>query len=53
MEAATEVRQFPKFFFRKAFESGSGRLQIKVEINTYETSPARPHIRLAHHVESP
>ena len=53
MEAATEVRQFPKFFFREAFESGSGRLQIKVEINTYETAPVRPHIRLAHRVESP
>lgn len=49
---ASEVRQFPKFYFRSAFESGGGRLQIKVEINTYETSPARPHIRLPYRVES-
>ncbi|MGH9008581.1 MAG: nucleotidyl transferase AbiEii/AbiGii toxin family protein [Acidimicrobiia bacterium] len=52
MEAATDVAQFPKFFFRSSFESGSGRMQIKVEINTYETSPARPHIRLRHEVKS-
>lgn len=53
VEAATDVSQFPKFFFRSTFASGPGRLQVKVEINTYETSPARPHIRLPHHVESP
>lgn len=53
MEAATEVGEFPKFFFRQAFESGSGRLQIKVEINTHETSPAQPHIRLRYEVRSP
>lgn len=53
MDAATEVGQFPKFFFRSTFESGAGRLQIKVEINTYETSPARPHIRLPYRVDSP
>jgi hypothetical protein len=28
-------------------------LQIKVEINTYETSSARPHIRLPYRVDSP
>ena len=53
MDAATDVGQYPKFFFRSTFESGSGRLQIKVEINTYETSPARPHTRRPHHVASP
>ena len=53
MEAATDVSQFPKFFFRSTYASGAGRLQVKVEINTYETSPARPHIRLPHHVKSP
>lgn len=53
MEAATDVSQFPKFFFRSTFGSGAGRLQVKVEINTYETAPARSHIRLPHQVESP
>lgn len=53
MDAATDVGQFPKFLFRSTFESGVGRLQVKVEINTYETSPARPHIRLPYQVASP
>ncbi len=53
MEGTTDVRQFPKVFFRSTFGSGTGRLQVKVEINTYETSPARPHLRLPHQVESP
>lgn len=53
MDAATDVGQFPKFYFRSTFESGSGRLQVKVEINTYETSPARPHIRVVHEIDSP
>jgi hypothetical protein len=41
MDAATDVGRFPKVLLRSAFESGSGRLQVKIEINTYETSPAR------------
>ena len=53
MAVATDVSAFPKVFFRSTLESGSGRLQVKVEINTHETSPARPHIRLPHEVESP
>jgi predicted nucleotidyltransferase component of viral defense system len=53
MDAGTEVGQFPKVFFRSTFESGADRLQIKVEINTYETSPARPHICLPYRVDSP
>jgi Nucleotidyl transferase AbiEii toxin, Type IV TA system len=53
MDAATDVSQFPKFFFRSSFESGGGRLQIKVEINTYETSPARQHTSLPYRVVSP
>lgn len=53
MEAATEVGQFPKVFLRSTFESGAGRLQVKVEINTYEIAPARPPIRLGYGVRSP
>lgn len=53
MDAATDVGQYPKVFLRSTFESGTGRLQVKVEINTYETSPARPHIRLGYEVRSP
>lgn len=52
-DVATDVSQFPKFFFRSTFESSDLRLQVKVEINTYETSPARPHGRLPFAVDSP
>lgn len=38
MDVATEVRRFPKFFFRSSFESGGGRLQVKVMRST----PTRP-----------
>jgi len=53
MDVATDVSQFPKCFYRSTFESGGGRLQVKVEINTYETSPARPHLRVPFAIESP
>lgn len=53
MDVATKVGPFPKFFFRSTFESSGRRLQVKVEINTYEASPARPHVRLPYEVESP
>lgn len=53
MDVATDVSAFPKVFCRSSRESGSGRLQVKVEINTHETSPARPHVRLPHEVDSP
>ncbi len=52
MEVRTGVREFPKVFLRGAFESGSGRMQIKIEINTHEVSPAVPHVRLPFMVES-
>lgn len=53
MEARTEIGPFPKVFLRAEFESGSGRMRITVEMNTYETSPARPHVRLPFAIESP
>ncbi len=53
MDAVTDVGKYPKAVFRSAFESGSGRLRVKVDLNTYETSPARPHVRLAHEIDSP
>ena len=53
MDVATDVSTFPKFYFRSSFESGERRLQVKVEINTYETSPARPYVRLPYAVDSP
>lgn len=53
MESRTEIGPFPKVFLRAEFESGRGRMQITVEMNTYETSPARPHVRLPFEIESP
>ncbi len=52
MEIATDVRSFPKAKLRAPFESGSGRMRVKVEINTYETSPARLHHRVPYWVDS-
>lgn len=53
MTASTDVSIFPKVFMRAEFESGSGRLQVKVEINTYETAPALPTIHLPLEVDTP
>ncbi len=53
MEVKTKVGSFPKVFLRSPFESGSRRMRIKIEMNTYETSPARPYLRLPFSVESP
>lgn len=52
LEARTQVSQHPKVQFRSTFSSGAP-MRVKVEINTYETGPARPLIRLPHTVESP
>jgi predicted nucleotidyltransferase component of viral defense system len=53
METRTDIGPFPKVYLRHQFESGGGRMRIKVEINTYETAPARPCIHLPYAVESP
>jgi predicted nucleotidyltransferase component of viral defense system len=41
MEVRTRISQHPKVLFRAPFESGSGPMKIKVEVNTFERSPAR------------
>ena len=53
MDSNTDVSTYPKVRLRSPFESGSGRMRIKIEINTYEISPARPHRRAPFRVESP
>jgi len=52
MNMRTDVHSFPKARLRAPFESGSGPMRVKVEINTYETSPARPHHRIPYQVDS-
>lgn len=52
MDVDTDVGSYPKARLRAPFETGSGLMRVKIEINTYETSPARPHRRATYDVES-
>lgn len=52
MDVNTDVGSYPKARLRAPFETGSGLMRVKIEINTYETSPARQHRRTAYGVES-
>lgn len=52
MDVNTDVGSYPKVRLRAPFESGAGLMRVKIEINTYETSPARPHRRATYRVES-
>ena len=52
MDVNTDVGSFPKARLRSHHESGAGALRVKVEINTHETSPARPHHRAPYRVDS-
>jgi predicted nucleotidyltransferase component of viral defense system len=52
MEVRTRIGQQPKIYLRAPFESGDGRMQIKVEVNTFERSPGRDLVRLPYSVES-
>lgn len=53
MEVRTRIGQHPKIYLRAPFESGSGTMRVKVEVNTFERSPARPLVRVHHAVTSP
>jgi hypothetical protein len=53
MDTNTDVSTYPKVRLRAPFESGNGRMRVKIEINTYETSPARPHRRVPYQVDTP
>ena len=39
-------------YFRVPFESGTGVMRIKVEMNTFERSPVRPLVQVNHAVDS-
>lgn len=51
-DVSTRFSQHPKIYLRTTAADGS-ILRIKVEINTYERSPARPLISMPHVVDSP
>jgi len=45
MDDHTARGAHPKVYLRAPFESGSGTMRIKIEVNTHERSPARELIR--------
>ncbi|MGD1011363.1 MAG: nucleotidyl transferase AbiEii/AbiGii toxin family protein [Acidimicrobiales bacterium] len=45
MDGHTARGAHPKVYLRAPFESGSGTMRIKIEVNTHERSPARELIR--------
>nr|WP_246400800.1 nucleotidyl transferase AbiEii/AbiGii toxin family protein [Jiangella mangrovi] len=51
-EVRTRITQHPKVLWRTTSTEGT-RIRIKIEVNTHERSPARPHHRLVHRVDSP
>ncbi|MGQ0431254.1 MAG: nucleotidyl transferase AbiEii/AbiGii toxin family protein [Microthrixaceae bacterium] len=53
MDVQTRIGQHPKIYLRSPFESGGGTMRIKVEVNTFERSPARGLVRAPFAVESP
>lgn len=52
MEVRTKIGRHPKIYLRAPFESGSGTMRVKVEVNTFERAPARPLSRVRYAVAS-
>jgi predicted nucleotidyltransferase component of viral defense system len=52
MKVNTDISRHPKVFLRADFEDGSGRMRIKIEMNTFETSPAFEPIKIPFSVAS-
>ncbi len=52
MEVRTRLTEHPKMFLRASYETGSGPMRIKIEVNTFERSPAHPPIRSPFRVDS-
>ncbi len=52
MEVRTRIAEHPKVFLRAPYETGGGQMRVKVEVNTFERSPANPPIRIPFHIES-
>jgi hypothetical protein len=48
----TKIGQHPKVNFRAPFESGTVGVKVKVEMNTFERSPARSYERVRYDVSS-
>ena len=52
MEVRTMITEHLKMFLRAPYETGGGQMRVKIEVNTFERSPANPPIRIPFHVES-
>jgi hypothetical protein len=48
MKVSVEISKYPKVKFRAPFESGRGSMRSKIEVNTYERSPALPLALVTH-----
>ena len=53
MAINTSVTLYPKIRLRAPFETGAGTMSIKIEVNTFERSPARPLRRVPYAIDSP
>ena len=42
MQVTTKIGKHPKIYLRAPFEAGSTSMKVKIEVNTFERSPARP-----------
>ncbi len=52
MKVNVDLTKYPKVRYRAPFESGTGTMRIKIEVNTYERSPALPLVRVPLEVNS-
>jgi predicted nucleotidyltransferase component of viral defense system len=52
MQVNVDISKFPKVRFRAPFTGSSATMRIKIEVNTYERSPAHPLERVTFNVES-
>lgn len=52
MSITTKIKSVPKFRLRAPFESGSGTMSVKIEVNTYERAPAMGLQRVAYSVDN-
>ena len=53
MEVSTQVGVLPKIYLRAPFESGSGTMRVKIEVNTHERFPACELALVAYAIDSP
>ena len=52
MSVTTNIKSFPKIRLQAPFTSGSGNMNVKVEVNTHERSPARELARVPYTLDS-